>query len=45
MTGLDRPGAREACLEAGAAAYILKPVGREDLSRLLAGKRTGGQDG
>ena len=45
MTGLDRPGAREACLEAGAAAYILKPVGREDLSRLLDGKRTGGQDG
>lgn len=36
MTGLDRPGAREACLDAGAAAYILKPVRREDLSRLLA---------
>lgn len=45
MTGLDRPGAREACLDAGAAAYILKPVGRDDLSRLLAGKPTGSQGG
>lgn len=35
MTGLDRPGAREACLEAGAAAYITKPVLRDDLARLL----------
>jgi CheY-like chemotaxis protein len=36
MTGLDRPGAREACLAAGAAAYILKPVQRAELARLLA---------
>lgn len=36
MTGLDKPGARQACLAAGAAAYILKPVQRVDLERLLA---------
>lgn len=36
MTGLDRPGAREACLDAGAAAYTTKPILREDLARLLA---------
>jgi CheY-like chemotaxis protein len=35
MTGLDRPGSREACLDAGAAAYITKPVQREDLAGLL----------
>lgn len=35
MTGLDRPGSREACLNAGAAAYITKPVQREDLAGLL----------
>jgi FixJ family two-component response regulator len=35
MTGLDRPGARDACLAAGAVAYILKPVQRSDLERLL----------
>jgi CheY-like chemotaxis protein len=35
MTGLDRPGAREACLEAGAAAYVTKPLHRSDLERLL----------
>lgn len=37
MTGLDRPGSREACLGAGAAAYVTKPVRREDL-RCLLGK-------
>lgn len=36
MTGLDRPGARETCLGAGATAYITKPVTRDDLARLLA---------
>ena len=35
MTGLDRPGAREACLGAGAGAYIIKPVRRERLAQLL----------
>ena len=35
MTGLDRPGSREACLGAGAAAYILKPVRRDELAHLL----------
>lgn len=35
MTGLDGPGSREACLGAGAAAYITKPVRREDLVDLL----------
>lgn len=35
MTGLDRPGSREACLDAGAAAYITKPVQREELAGLL----------
>lgn len=35
MTGLDQPGAREKCLDAGAVAYIAKPVHRSDLARLL----------
>jgi DNA-binding response OmpR family regulator len=35
MTGLDRPGSREVCLEAGAAAYVAKPLRREDLAGLL----------
>jgi len=35
MTGFDRPGARDACLAAGAAAYLLKPVSRVDLERLI----------
>lgn len=35
MTGLDRPGSREACLDAGAAAYVTKPLLREDLAGLL----------
>ncbi|MFO1144973.1 MAG: response regulator [Amaricoccus sp.] len=35
MTGLDRPGSREACLDAGAAAYITKPIRREELAGLL----------
>jgi CheY-like chemotaxis protein len=35
MTGLDRPGAREACLTAGATAYLTKPVRRDELAALL----------
>jgi DNA-binding response OmpR family regulator len=35
MTGLDRPGSRQACLDAGAAAYVTKPVRREELAGLL----------
>lgn len=35
MTGLDLPGAREACLHAGAAGYMTKPVLRADLLRAL----------
>jgi CheY-like chemotaxis protein len=35
MTGLDRPGSREACLAAGAAAYVTKPIRRDDLATLL----------
>lgn len=44
MTGLDRPGSRDACLGAGAAAYILKPVRREELAKLLASKDGGTSD-
>ncbi len=41
MTGLDRPGSREACLSAGAVAYIIKPIHLEDLANFLrpAGER------
>jgi FixJ family two-component response regulator len=39
MTGLDRPGAREECLDAGAVAYITKPVHRSDLAKLLDASR------
>lgn len=39
MTGLDRPGVREACLAAGAVAYVAKPLTREQLARLLARPR------
>jgi CheY-like chemotaxis protein len=35
MTGLERPGSREACLGAGAAAYVAKPLRRADLAGLL----------
>lgn len=35
MTGLDTPGAREACLEAGAVAYVKKPIQRSELASLL----------
>lgn len=35
MTGLDRPGSREACLAAGAIAYLTKPVHRDTLAGLL----------
>lgn len=35
MTGFDRPGARAACLAAGAGAYLLKPVSCDDLERLI----------
>jgi FixJ family two-component response regulator len=41
MTGLDHPGAREACLAAGAAAYLTKPVGREELAALLGAAEPG----
>ena len=37
MTGLDRPGSRDSCLDAGAFAYVTKPVGREDLALLFDG--------
>lgn len=40
MTGRDLPGAREACLRAGARAFILKPVLLSDLSPLLAAGAT-----
>lgn len=36
MTGLDQPGAREACLAAGAATYVTKPICRDDLAKILA---------
>ena len=42
MTGLDQPGAREKSLDAGAVAYITKPVHRSDLAKLLA--VSGGRD-
>ncbi|TPE46946.1 response regulator transcription factor [Amaricoccus solimangrovi] len=35
MTGLDRPGSRELCLGAGAAAYVTKPIRRDDLATLI----------
>lgn len=35
MTGRDVAGAREACLAAGAACYITKPISRSDLAALL----------
>lgn len=35
MTGLEIPGAREACLAAGADAYISKPVRSLDLQGLI----------
>lgn len=35
MTGLDQPGSREACLVAGAVAYVTKPLRRDDLAVLL----------
>jgi CheY-like chemotaxis protein len=35
MTGYDRPGAREACLAAGADDYLLKPVASADLQHLI----------
>jgi FixJ family two-component response regulator len=37
MTGFDRPGARAACLAAGAEEYLLKPVSRAALERLIGG--------
>jgi CheY-like chemotaxis protein len=42
MTGLDRPGAREACLAAGAAAYLTKPLHRDELAALLGAPNSGG---
>lgn len=35
MTGLDHPGSRETCLAAGAAAYVTKPIRRDELAALL----------
>lgn len=37
MTGLDRPGAREACLRAGVAGYTTKPVPAAEIVAFLAG--------
>jgi CheY-like chemotaxis protein len=42
ITGLDPPGSREACLAAGAAAYTTKPIRRDDLAALLAGRAPDG---
>lgn len=36
MTGLDTPGARDACLLAGASGYFVKPVLLRDLIEALA---------
>jgi len=35
MTGRDVGGAREACLEAGAATYVQKPISLSDLAAVL----------
>ena len=42
MTGLDRPGARQACLAAGAVAYMTKPIQRDALAALLGPARSDG---
>lgn len=42
MTGLDQAGAREACIAAGADAYVAKPIRRDDLATLLAPLSGGG---
>lgn len=36
MTGSDRAGLRAECLKAGAAAFLSKPIGEEDLEEALA---------
>lgn len=36
ITGLDQPGMREKCLEAGASAYLTKPAGREEIAAAIA---------
>lgn len=35
MTGLERPGARQLCIDAGAVAFVTKPITRADLVRLF----------
>jgi FixJ family two-component response regulator len=42
MTGLDQPGLRDRCLEAGAAAYLTKPVDPAEVSALLLGPSSPG---
>jgi len=40
MTGLDTPGARDACLFAGASGYLVKPVMLRDLVDALSARKS-----